>query len=141
LADKIRLEYSRAPGAIDPIKIPVGYADLHGDESEFGLKVSGGAAGAALGTPRTSSHTVTATAAPLVAENLTRKSLLIINNSPTDAVYIRGDGTATPDASSLKIAAGDNYSTDATGAAYSAVAAAGKTVSVTVEEIATSWPA
>jgi hypothetical protein len=43
LADKIKYEFSRVPGQLDPIQIPVGYADLNGDESEFGLKISGAA--------------------------------------------------------------------------------------------------
>jgi hypothetical protein len=131
LADKIKLEYSRVPATLDPIAIPVGYADLNGDESEYGLKVS-----ADLGTPHTSAVTVTDTGILLVAENLTRKSLLIINNSDTDAVYIRGDGAASADAFSIRVGPRDRYSTDATGAAYSAVTETGITVSVTVEEIA-----
>jgi hypothetical protein len=144
LADKIKYEFSRVPGELDPIQIPVGYADLNGDESEFGLKVSGaagGGGGTTLGTPHTTAVDVTdAAAIPVVAANNTRLSLLIINNSVTDAVYLRGDGDATPDKFSIKVVAGGSFSTDKTGAAYTAITETGKTASLTVEEIATTWP-
>jgi hypothetical protein len=77
----------------------------------------------------------------LAAVNTTRKSLMIVNNDATNPLYIKGGtGPATPNSGSVKVLAGTSYTTDVTGDAYYGIAAAGQSISATVEEIAVTWP-
>jgi hypothetical protein len=91
--------------------------------------------GSGLGNATYTQVTVTDVAATIIAANTARKSLLILNNSVVDEVYLN---TATPaaNAASLKLKPGASYSTSSTGNAFKAIAASGKSVSLTIEEIA-----
>jgi hypothetical protein len=146
VANKTVIISTPVPFSTDRAEIPVKYIDINGDESEFAIASfetnpdAGGSSGGSSGTAHTDGTIVGDTPVTLVIENLTRKSLLLINNSDTDAVYIKAGGGVTADYHSIRIAAGKSYTTDSTGEAYEAVCATGLSVEVTIEEIATTWP-
>lgn len=138
------------PFSTDRAEIPVLYKDINGDGSEYAIASyesnpnagggGGGSSAPVLGTAHTDGIQVTSTPTTLAEENLNRLSLLIINNSDTDTLYLKVGGGATADYSSVAIKPGQNYSTSSTGEMVEGVAASGKTINVTVEETASSWP-
>jgi hypothetical protein len=147
---KIKYERVAVPFQIDPVAVPMQLIDINGDESAYAVAVAetgsgggggGGSSAPPLGTTHTTGFSVTSSGVTIAAQNLTRRSLLVVNNDDTNPVYLKAGGAAaTADNGSIKLAPGKSYTTDATGDTYKAITTAGQTVSITVEEIAVTWP-
>lgn len=110
------------------------FKDMSDGTKALVVYTGGSSGGGGLGNATYVEKVVTDIASVVVAANPSRKSLLIVNNSAVDEVYLN-TGTPVANGGSLKLKGGSQYSTDSTGNAFNAIAASGKTVSLTVEEI------